>query len=313
MSPERVVPELVVMAAGMGSRFGGLKQLEPVGPDGETVMDYALYDARRAGVKRVVFVIRKDIEAAFRAQVGQRYERWMEVAYAFQEMEDLPEGHAVPEGRSKPWGTGHAVLAARHEVKSPFLVINADDFYGAEAFRSLVQWLSQPVPEEACAFAMVAFRLENTLSENGSVARGLCEVTPSGQLSRVVEHAGLRRNPEGPGAVEEGPDGGLLHFSGQEPVSMNFWGFRPAFFPELGRRFRAFLETWGGHPKAEYFLPSVVDQMIQEGQAQVTVLNTPDPWFGVTYKEDKALVQQRIRALIDAGAYPASLWNDHDR
>lgn len=313
MTPERGVPELVVMAAGMGSRFGGLKQLEPVGPDGETVMDYALYDARRAGVKRVVFVIRKDIEAAFRAQVGQRYERWMEVAYAFQEMEDLPEGHAVPAGRAKPWGTGHAVLAARNAVKAPFLVINADDFYGAEAFRSLVQWLSQPEPEEACDFAMVAFRLENTLSENGSVARGLCEVTAGGRLSRVVEHVGLRRNPAGAGAVEEGPDGALVHFSGQEPVSMNFWGFRPAFFAELGRRFGTFLEAWGGHPKAEYFLPSVVDQMIQEGQAQVTVLNTPDPWFGVTYKEDKALVQQRILALIDAGAYPASLWNDHDR
>jgi len=308
-----MTPELVVMAAGMGSRFGGLKQLEPVGPHGETVMDYALYDARRAGVKRVVFVIRKDIEAAFRAQVGQRYERWLEVAYAFQELEDLPRGQPVPAGRTKPWGTGHAVLAARHQVKAPFLVINADDFYGAEAFRALVQWLERGVPAIQCSFAMVAFRLENTLSDHGSVARGLCEVTPDGHLTRVVEHTGLMRNPAGPGAVEKLQEGGLRHYSGLEPVSMNVWGFRPEFFPELERRFAAFFHDWGEHPKAEYFLPSVVDQLIQEGLAQVTVLNTPDQWFGVTYKEDKALVQQRILALIEDGVYPASLWNDHDR
>lgn len=308
-----MTPELVVMAAGMGSRFGGLKQLEPVGPDGETVMDYALYDARRAGVKRVVFVIRKDIEAAFRTQVGTRYERWMEVAYAFQDLADVPTGFSVPADRTKPWGTGHAVLAARHEVKAPFIVINADDFYGAEAFRSLVRWLSEPASMGLASYAMVAFRLENTLSDHGSVARGLCDVTADGHLSRVVEHVGLMRNPEGPGAVEDLPEGGQRHFSGLEPVSMNVWGFRPELFPELESRFADFLATWGQHPKAEYFLPSVVDQMIQEGKTQVTVLNTPDRWFGVTYKEDKALVQQRIQALIDAGVYPASLWNEHVR
>ncbi|GLH71500.1 nucleotidyltransferase [Geothrix limicola] len=311
MIPDMVTPELVVMAAGMGSRFGGLKQLEPVGPDGETVMDYALYDALRAGVKRVVFVIRKDIEAAFREQVGNRYEPWMEVAYAFQELTDLPAGFTVPAERTKPWGTGHAVLAARTAVTAPFLVINADDFYGAEAFRIMTEWLAKPAPTGA--FAMVAFRLENTLSEHGSVARGLCEVTPDGHLARVVEHVGLMCNPDGPGAVEELPEGGTRHFSGLEPVSMNFWGFRPDLFPALEARLRDFLANWGQHPKAEYFLPSVVDQMIQDGQAQVSVLNTPDRWFGVTYKEDKALVQQRIRALIDAGAYPASLWNEHAR
>lgn len=304
-------PELVVMAAGMGSRFGGLKQLEPVGPDGETVMDYALYDALRAGVKRVVFVIRKDIEAAFREQVGRRYERWMDVAYAFQELTDLPPGFGAPTGRTKPWGTAHAVRAARNAVQAPFLVINADDFYGAEAFRLLVEWLSKPAP--AGAFAMVAFRLENTLSEHGSVARGLCEVSADGHLARVVEHVGLMRNPNGPGAVEDLPEGGTHHFSGAEPVSMNFWGFRPELFASLETRFEEFLANWGEHPKAEYFLPSVVDQMIQEGQAQVSVLNTPDRWFGVTYKEDKDLVQQRIRALVDAGLYPSSLWNEHAR
>jgi len=306
-----VIPELVVMAAGMGSRFGGLKQLEPVGPDGETVMDYALYDARRAGVRRVIFVIRRDIEAAFRTQIGSRYERWMEVAYAFQELSDVPPRFTPPEGRTKPWGTGHAVLAARREVRAPFLVINADDFYGAEAFRVLVQWLSTDQPGEQPAFAMVAFRLENTLSEHGSVARGLCEVTADGHLSRVVEHVGLMRNPDGPGALEEVAEGEIRHFSGLEPVSMNFWGFQPELFSELGTRFTDFFEAWGQHPKTEFFLPSVVDQMIQEGKATVTVLNTPDRWFGVTYKEDKALVQQRIEALIAAGTYPASLWNEH--
>lgn len=306
-----MIPELVVMAAGMGSRFGGLKQLEPVGPTGETVMDYALYDARRAGVRRVIFVIRRDIEAAFRAQVGSRYERWMEVAYAFQELDDVPPRFRVPQGRAKPWGTGHAVLAARREVRAPFLVINADDFYGAEAFRMLVQWLSNEQPGAVPAFAMVAFRLENTLSEHGSVARGLCEVTADGHLSRVVEHVGLAKNPEGPGAVEETAEGELRHFSGLEPVSMNFWGFQPELFPELGGRFTDFFEAWGEHPKAEFFLPSVVDQMIQEGRATVTVLHTPDRWFGVTYKEDKAMAQQRIEALVAAGTYPASLWNEH--
>jgi NDP-sugar pyrophosphorylase family protein len=306
-----VIPELVVMAAGMGSRFGGLKQLEPVGPDGETVMDYALYDARRAGVKRVIFVIRRDIEAAFRTQIGSRYERWMEVSYAFQELGDLPPRFTVPEGRTKPWGTGHAVLAARREVRAPFLVINADDFYGAEAFRILVQWLSTDRPGPTPAFAMVAFRLENTLSDHGSVARGLCEVTADGHLSRVVEHVGLSRNPNGPGAVEERTGGELRHFSGLEPVSMNFWGFQPELFPELGSRFTDFFAEWGQHLKSEFFLPSVVDQLIQEGKAEVTVLNTPDHWFGVTYKEDKTLVQERIQALIEAGAYPASLWNEH--
>jgi hypothetical protein len=237
----------------------------------------------------------------------------MEVAYAFQDMADVPAGFSVPADRTKPWGTGHAVLAARHEVKAPFLVINADDFYGAEAFRILVQWLSEPALAGPSSFAMVAFRLENTLSEHGSVARGLCEVTADGYLSRVVEHVGLMRNPEGPGAMEDLPEGGQRHFSGLEPVSMNIWGFRPEFFPELESRFADFLGTWGQHPKVEYFLPSVVDQMIQEGKAQVTVLNTPDRWFGVTYKEDKLLVQQRIQALIEAGAYPASLWNEHVR
>lgn len=308
-----MIPELVVMAAGMGSRFGGLKQLEPVGPDGETVMDYALYDAHRAGVRRVIFVIRRDIEEAFRARIGSRYERWMQVAYAFQELNDVPPRFTVPEGRTKPWGTGHAVLAARGEVRAPFLVINADDFYGSVAFQMLVQWLSQEHSGAVPAFAMVAFRLENTLSEHGSVARGLCEVSADGHLARVVEHVGLAKNPEGPGALEEVSEGDVRHFSGLEPVSMNFWGFQPELFPELGSRFSDFFETWGQHPKAEFFLPSVVDQMVQEGKATVTVLNTPDQWFGVTYKEDKALVQKRIAALVAAGVYPASLWNEHVR
>jgi NDP-sugar pyrophosphorylase family protein len=302
-------PELVVMAAGMGSRFGGLKQLQTVGPAGETVMDYALFDARRAGVERVTFVIRREIEAAFRAQIGDRYRRWLQVAYAFQELEDLPAGTVLPPGRSKPWGTGQAVLAAREQVRAPFIVINADDFYGAEAFRLLAQWLAAPEPS---TYAMVAFRLQNTLSAHGTVARGLCAVTADGRLTEVREHTGLRPDPSGAGALEDLAGGGSRRFTGQEPVSMNVWGFLPELFPELERRFQAFLAGPGQEPGAEFFLPSVIDQLIREGLAQVTVLTSADAWFGVTYKEDTALVQERIRALIAAGSYPASLWGRHD-
>jgi NDP-sugar pyrophosphorylase family protein len=307
-----MTPELVVMAAGMGSRFGGLKQLEPVGPQGETVMDYALFDAHRAGIRRVVFIIRKEFEAAFRAQVGTRYQAWMEVVYAFQELEDLPTGFPLAPGRVKPWGTGHAVLAARHEVRTPFLVINADDFYGAEAFRVMVEWLQSVQPSAEMGYAMVAFRLENTLSDQGTVARGLCEVGPDGLLTRVVEHTGLKRGANGLGVVDDQEEEGFMSFSGREPVSMNFWGFQPNVFPALAQQFETFLAAEGHQPKSEYFLPSVVDRLIQADRARVSVLSTPDPWFGITYKEDKALVQQRIQSLVDAGAYPANLWNRHD-
>jgi len=294
--------EMVVMAAGMGSRFGGAKQLEAVGPAGETMMDFAVHDALAAGVDKLVFVIRREMEAPFRAQVASRYEDRVEVACAFQELEDLPPGFAVPPGRAKPWGTGHAVLAARHHLKAPFIVINADDFYGASGFRALAGALGEPGAGPVPVHAMVAFRLANTLSRHGTVARGLCRVGPEGLLEGIREHTAIRALPEG-GAAEDGP-GGTRFFTGEEPASMNMWGFRPSLLPALEGYFRAFLERLGGDPKAEFFLPAAVDALIQEGRAAVKVLPTPDRWFGITYREDQAVVQDEIRALVEAGHYP---------
>lgn len=300
-------PELVVMAAGVGSRFGGLKQLEPVGPDGEKILDYALFDAKRAGVERVVFVIRKDFEQVFRDQVGSRFSRWMDVAYAYQELDLLPEGFAVPPGRTKPWGTAHAILAARSQVSAPFLAINADDFYGRRAFQVLVDFLAQPAAEGGLdPYAMVAFQMANTLSEHGTVARGVCAANPEGLLQSVVEHTGLER--EGDGVREVAPDGSIHRFTGREPVSMNFWGFHPSIFGHLDREFARFLRARGQEPKAEFYIPAVVDTLIRDRKATVRVLETPDRWFGVTYREDKDSVVARVQALVQAGEYPGSLW-----
>jgi NDP-sugar pyrophosphorylase family protein len=291
-------PELLIMAAGLGSRFGGLKQLEPVGPNGEKVMDYALYDARRAGVERVVFVIRKALEPEFRRQIGEPYRRWMDVAYAFQELDQLPAGFVLPGDRTRPWGTAHAVLAARDQLQAPFIVINADDFYGRCAFQRLSEFLARPsaAPD---AYAMVAFRMANTLSEHGPVARGICQVDPAGLLRSVTEHTGLARSA----------DGGLGPFTGQEPVSMNIWGFHPSIFAQLQERFSRFLAESGQDPRAEFFLPTAVDGLIREGRATVQVLESEDRWFGVTYREDKASVVSRIQDLVRAGEYPSSLWS----
>ena len=288
--------DLLVMAAGLGSRYGGLKQLERVGPSGETVMDYSLFDARRAGLDRVVFVIRRELEAAFR-ELGDRYRRWLKVDYAFQ---DAP----LPPGRVKPWGTGQAELAARDQLSGPFVVINADDFYGREAFQRMAAWASQTPVQ---AFAMVAFRLDHTLSAHGSVARGICRVAPDGTLEGVQEWVALERAAGGVLGTDETGHGRL--FRGDEPVSMNFWGFTPALFPELEARFRAFLELHGSEPKAEFFLPAVVDALVQEGRCALQVLASPDRWFGVTYQQDKALVEQELRTLNKTGAYPADLWS----
>jgi dTDP-glucose pyrophosphorylase len=297
-------PELVVMAAGMGSRFGGLKQLEPVGPSGETVMDYSLFDARRAGVRRVVFVIRRDLEALFRERIGSRYEAWLDVAYAYQELQALPPGHGVPEGRTKPWGTAQAVLSAREAVRAPFMVINADDFYGERAYRLMVERLRQPEPEGHPAFAMVAFQLARTLSSHGTVARGICAVDGKGRLLGVEEHTSLER--DGEGALELRPEG-RIHFTGKEPVSMNFWGFTQRIFPALASGFEAFLRQDPGL-KGEFYLPAVVDGLVARGKATVDVLHTPDSWFGVTYREDREEVVARIQALVAEGAYPEDLW-----
>jgi len=301
-SPASPAPALVVLAAGMGSRYGGLKQIDPVGPSGEAILDYSVFDALRAGFSRVVFVIRRDIEDAFRASVGARFERHVDVDYAFQQLDDLPAGFAVPEGRTKPWGTAHAILAARHAVRSPFAVINADDFYGAEGYRLLAAHLTC---SPAADHAMVGFVLRNTLSEFGSVARGLCTVSPEGLLESVTETTGIE--PDGTRAKAVNGDQ-VQPLTGDEIVSMNMWGFQPHIFDDLLSHFRAFLRARAADPKAECYLPAAVTAAIDAGRAHVRVLRSPDAWFGVTYREDRPRVVQSLGELIAAGRYPERLW-----
>ncbi|HSN10819.1 MAG TPA: NTP transferase domain-containing protein [Propionibacteriaceae bacterium] len=290
--------ELVVLAAGMGSRFGGMKQLEPVGPSGETVMDYAVYDAVRAGIERVVFVIRREFEEAFRATVGSRYSGRLPVAYAFQDVAALPPGRTVPEGRTKPWGTGQAVLAAGDVVRSPFVVINADDFYGRRAYASLAERLA--VEAAPGSYAMVAYPLVNTLSENGTVSRGVCEVV-DGRLRSVVEHTGLSASGEGV------LDASGARFTGDELVSMNFWGLRSDVFDRLEAAFGDFLDAHGHETGSELYLPAVIDDLVARGLATVDVLTSPDPWFGMTYAADRDAVAARLADLVAAGEYPSPL------
>lgn len=298
--------DLVVMAAGAGSRFGGLKQLVPVGPGGETLTDYAVYDAWRAGIRRAVFVVRPEMEREFHETLGRRYAARLEVVYAHQEDRDVPAGAAATPLRSKPWGTGHAVRAARRLVSRPFVVINADDWYGADGFGKLAAFLAGPAPGGAARWALVAFRLAKTLSEHGAVARGVCETAPDGRLRSVTEHTGIRRGPGG--LLGSGPGGAVRHFTGDEPVSLNLWGFTPALFPELERGFGSFLAEHGGDPKAEFYLPAAVDAALRVGRAEVAVLPTEEEWFGVTYREDLPRVRAAVAARVSAGLYPSPLW-----
>ena len=301
-------PTLLVLAAGMGSRYGGLKQVDPVGPSGEAILDYSVFDAHRAGFGKVVFVIRRDFEAEFKEKIGRKYEGLIQVEYAYQDIADLPGGRAVPEGRTKPWGTAHAIRAARDAVKEPFAVINADDFYGRDAFARLSGFLCGPAAEAASPlrFAMVGYRLDNTLSENGSVARGVCSVSPEGRLLGVKEMTKIVRVPGG--AENREDPAAPVPLSPDVRVSMNLWGFSPALFDALEKRFPAWLDVHGTEPKAEWYIPFVVDEMIREGLAQVDVLPTESQWFGVTYREDKPSVVASIRALVDKGEYPAALF-----
>ena len=286
----------------MGSRYGGLKQIDPVGPGGETVLDYAVFDALRAGFTRVVFVIRRDFEALFREKIGARYAGRLAVDYVFQSIEALPPGHTPPAGREKPWGTGHAVWCARDAIKENFAVINADDFYGADSFARLGRFLGPETVRggspAVAEFAMVGFRLANTLSEHGTVARGVCGSDASGKLTSIVEQTGIDPKDVGAGRT----------YSGEEIVSLNCWGFTPALFAGLDAQFREFLAARGTEPKAEFYLPAAVSTMIARGQASVRVLPTESTWFGVTYREDKPRVEASIAALVQAGRYPAKLW-----
>jgi UTP-glucose-1-phosphate uridylyltransferase len=294
-------PTLLVLAAGMGSRYGGLKQLDSIGPGGETIIDYSIYDALRAGFGKVVFVIRKDIEQAFRESAGARFEGRVAVEYVFQELDQLPAGFRVPVGRSKPWGTSHAVLAAANAIKEPFAVINADDFYGAESYRLLGEHLRSGTTD----YALVGFVLRNTLSEFGAVARGVCELDGEGFLKGVVELTKIER--DGQRARNVDAAGRATSLSGDEVVSMNMWGFTPRIFDELREYFERFLERNGTNLQGESYLPSAVNELVAAGRARVKVLRTLDSWFGVTYREDRERVVGSIGKLIRDGDYPERL------
>ncbi len=301
-------PTLLILAAGMGSRYGGLKQLDPVGPSGETLLDYSIFDALRAGFGRVVFVIRRDFETEFRERIGKFYEQHVDVAYVFQELDALPAGFSIPEGRTKPWGTGHAIWCARNQVRGPFAAINADDFYGAEAYRVLANFFAGTLADTTInRFAMVGYQLDRTLSDHGSVSRGVCIKNKADDLLSVEEFTKLERTTTGAKNVQ--PDGKEIEFQGNEIVSMNFWGFTPAVFPLLSQRLEAFLREHGQEAKSEFYIPFAVADMIAQKTAKVTALSTDSDWFGVTYREDKEIVMESIKQLVEQGAYPASLWN----
>ena len=298
---------LVVMAAGLGSRFGGIKQLEPVGPSGEIIMDYSVYDARKAGFNKVVFIIRKDIEEDFKKIIGNRISKMIDTEYVIQDVNNLPEGFKLPEGRTKPWGTGHAILSCKNVVKNPFIVVNADDYYGKEAFVKVHDYLVNPdKTDKKYNFCMAGFRLGNTLSENGTVTRGICDVDENNILLDVNETFEIQRDHDEAKAVR---DGKQLRISLEQPASMNMWGFTADFIDELDKRFTPFLSGISGNEmKAEYLLPSIVDELIKEGSAQVKVLDTNDKWFGVTYQEDKYMVQSSLKKLVEQGVYPEALY-----
>ena len=301
-------PILVVMAAGMGSRYGGLKQMDPVGGHGEVIMDYSLYDARRAGFEKVIFIIKHSIEKDFKEVIGNHVSKYMDVAYAFQDLDDLPEGYSVPEGREKPWGTCHAILAARHLIDAPFAVINADDYYGKEAFVKLHDFLvsGEDLGREF-TMGMAGFILKNTLSDNGTVTRGVSVVDENGLLSQVHETTGIMMGEDGKIKCDL-PDV-QEWISPEDKVSMNMWAAYPEFLEFLAEDFKTFLsEVEEGDLKKEYLLPNIVDKLLKEGRANVKVLETQDRWFGVTYQEDKEAVQKAFAELIKEGVYPANLW-----
>lgn len=304
-------PTLLVMAAGMGSRFGGAKQIEPVGPHGETLLDYSVFDALRAGFDRVVFIIRRDFEALFRERVGARFEKRVAVDYVFQEIDRLPDPlFRPPADRTKPWGTGHAVWCAANAVRRPFVVINADDFYGRDAFSSLAKFFAAPAAPaagEPARFAMAGYRIADTLSEHGTVSRGVCRVDGQMRLRGIEELTAIEATGDGSGRARL-PDGSLRTLAPDTLVSMNCWGFTPSFFPMLEDGLIEFLATRGGDLKAEYYLPSAVAEAVFAGRAEAHVVPVRASWFGVTYREDKPRVTAAIGALIASGEYPAALW-----
>ena len=298
-------PTLLVLAAGMGSRYGGLKQLDTLGPSGETIMDYSVFDAVRGGFGKIVFVIRKDFEDDFRKLVLSKYQNLVQTEVVFQSITDLPEGYTCPEDRTKPWGTNHAVLMAKDVVKEPFCVINADDFYGRDAFAVMGKFLSSLPEGSENVYSMAGFRVSNTLSENGKVARGVCSVNDANLLQTVVERTEIMR-VDGPVCYKDENDA-WVSIPDSTPVSMNFWGFTPDYFRYSESYFKEFLDENISKPKAEYFIPLMVNKLITEGTATVEVLDTTSKWFGVTYAADRQGVVDKIQSLVDAGEYPSKL------
>lgn len=299
-------PVLVIMAAGMGSRYGGLKQLDPVGNHGQLIIDYSIYDARRAGFETVVFVIKHEIEEDFKRAIGDRVARVMDVQYAYQQLDDLPEGYSVPAERTKPWGTAHAALSVRNIVDGPFAVINADDYYGTDAFRVIAEELSRERDRKG-DYCMVGFRVGNTMTENGSVSRGVCTADADGYLANVVERTAIAFDDQHRIAFTD-ENGRTCHLDPNTPVSMNFWGFTPDYFDFSKREFIKFLDARIDEPKSEYYIPTAVNDLIHSGEATVRLLDTTSKWFGVTYAEDRASVVAQLAALHDAGVYPDKLF-----
>ena len=295
-------PTLVIMAAGMGSRYGGLKQLDPVGPNGETLLEYSIHDALAAGFGKVVFVIRRDFEAAFKEKIGEKFTDKIDVRYAFQALDDLPAGFRVPDGRTKPWGTGQAVLACKDLVNEPFCVQNADDFYGAAAYQTIAEGFGQLAETESC---MVGYLLKNTLSPHGFVSRGVC-ATADGYLSAITERTHIETNANG--AVQFVENDVATQMTGDEIVSMNFWGFAPEFFQTLEEKFIEFLAERGGELKSEWYIPDIVTSMMKNGETRVKALSCESSWFGVTYPADRPTVVAALKAKHAAGEYPAKLW-----
>ena len=288
---------LLVMAAGMGSRYGGLKQLDQIGPSGETIIDYSVYDAIEAGFNKIIFIIREVFEEQFKTQVADKYLNKIEVEFAYQDINDLPSGFSCPDGREKPWGTGHAILSANHLVHEPFVVINGDDYYGKESFKVISDYYFRGKEQ----FCMVGFRLENTLSSFGAVTRGVCSVENK-KLSSVVETRELQKKGN---IIYSDRD---ISFDGNEPVSMNMWGFTPVLFHHLKEKFIDFLNVHGREVKSEFLIPSIINELIQDGDEKVHVLETSSSWFGVTYKSDKPIVEKKIQQLVSSGVYPSPLF-----
>jgi len=298
-------PTLLILAAGMGSRFGGLKQVEPVGPNGEAIIDYSIYDAIRAGFGKVVFIIRESFADAFKENFDKKLKGKIEVEYVFQELNMLPEGFTLPEGREKPWGTAHAILVARNVLNEPFCALNADDFYGFNAYKAMAKFLTDSTdPKE---YAMVGYNLNDTLSEFGSVSRGICEEDANKNLVKIVETLKIVKRENEIISIEN--DGSETSLTGNEIASMNNWGFKPSVFDQLEKRFTEFLKTEIDKPKSEMYIPSVVFDLIDDKEATVKVLEANSPWFGVTYKEDKPFVIEKINALIAKGEYPEKIWD----